>query len=171
SGKVSPEVIKSTLSELDSITATYPPVEDFLNRERFFSSAIVDDMMASSSLSFEMGAAPLPLEQQDGWYKLAVALKRVYMPERTMKRHLKQYFDDVNDDIRSGKGSINEGEYVGKIPVWSFPARMLLPSLARVYELTLRSQSNVKRTKVGAAVEAFRQQHGTLPNTLAALVP
>jgi hypothetical protein len=171
SGKVSPELIKSSIEQMDRITAMYPPVEDYLNRERFFSAAIIDDMMESPSWAFDLNSCAPPADMQSGWYKLATALKRVYLPDRAMKRHLKQYFDDVNEDIRSGRGTIEEGRIFGKIPVWSFPARMLLPSLSRVYELTLRSQCNVERTKVGAAVEAFRQRHGALPNTLAGLVP
>jgi hypothetical protein len=99
----------------------------------------------------------------------------VYLPDRTIKKHLQQFYDDVIDASRGGEfstnGSIDEAKIMARIPVWSVPARVLLPSLAQVFEINLRAQSNVIRSVTSAAVAGYQKANGAPPAALSHLVP
>lgn len=177
---VDPAVLRETIDAMDAIAADMPTFDDLIRGEESFGRSLVDDLIEDPR-HFAMFSGPaigpdlVKIDRDNGWNKLFTALRRVYLPDRAMKRHSKRFFDSVRESTKPKAGEagaiIDEAKLIGEVPAWDVMTRTTLPSLARIYELNLRYQSNHQRAIFRLAVEAYRKEHGSLPPSLEALAP
>lgn len=175
------DLLRQTVIEMDALSDGMPTFEQMLSAEEAISDASVDDMFNDPLMYNGLTNGPtmvtFPFEQTGkGWARLMGALRRVYLPDRAVKRNTHTYYNKLREGIRRTKdgtpGTILEEEKLfDAIPKWDVINQMLIPSLAHTYETNLRYQSNFERAKLRIAVEAYKKQHGTLPPTLSALAP
>lgn len=179
-GKFTPEQLARLNAEMQAVAERFATSEDLLVRERAVSESMVDDLMrqAGPLALFSDGALFDPTSdssKETGFGRLALALKKVHFPDRAVRRHVRGFYDNILEQSRATAGggipTINEEQALAQIPPWSVPARVMVPSLTRVYEISLRHQSNALRTRVALAAQAYKLEHGQLPPTLSALVP
>ncbi|MFQ5422740.1 MAG: hypothetical protein ACE5F9_02045 [Phycisphaerae bacterium] len=179
SGKADARTLQSATAEMDALAATFPDWETMMRGEQIFSSSIVDDAMDLPGM-MSLGLGQFPTGQgrppaPTGWTRLAARLKRLFFPDRAMKKHLRDHYDTLIAATRHDDGSvgmtISEDEVFARIPAWDVAARMFVPSLERCYELTLRGRSNFVRARTALAVAAYKKDHSDNPPALAALVP
>lgn len=179
-GKFTPEQLARLNAEMQAVAERFATSEDLLVRERAVSESMVDDLMRQAgplalfNPNAMFGATPAAAEES-GFQRLTVALKKVYFPDRAVRRHLRGFYDNILEQSRATAGggipAINEEQALSQIPPWNVPARVMLPSLTRVYEISLRHQSNSLRTRIALAAQAYKLEHGQLPPTLSTLVP
>lgn len=180
SGVADPESLRAAVAEMERLEDGLPTFEEMVRAEDRWLSRTVDDLMevpgTFGAITSGFSGAPAARREPNGWSRLWAALNRVYYPERAIKRHFKQYYETL---IRASRpkedGSvgeiIEEDALLARIPAWDVVSRMLMPSLAHVYEVTLRGRSNFVRTRVLLAIEAYKADQGALPPSLHALVP
>jgi len=177
---IDPEVLRDVVDTMDAMAADMPTFEDLIRGEEAFSRSLVDDAI-DDPRHFAMFAGPAigpdmqPIDLDNGWNRLFAALRRVYLPDRAVKRHSKRYFDAVRKATKPKDGTpgtvIEEQKLIEDVPAWDVLTRMTLPSVARIYEINLRYQSNQARAKLRLAIAGYREEHGGLPPTLEALAP
>jgi len=179
-GLFTPQQLARLNAEMQVIAERFVTTDDLLVRERAVSESMVDDLMrqAGPLALFSEGAIFDPTSdsyKETGFGRLALALKKVYFPDRAVRRHLRGFYDNILEQSRATAGggipTINEVQALEQIPPWNVPARVMVPSLTRVYEISLRHQSNSLRTRVALTAQAYKLEHGQLPPTLSALVP
>ncbi len=179
-GRFTPEQLARLNAEMQAVAERFVTSDDLLVRERAVSESMVDDLMrqAGPLALFSDGAVYAPTSdssKETGFSRLALALKKVHFPDRAVRRHLRGFYDNILEQSRATAGggipTVNEEQALAQIPAWNVPARVMLPSLTRVYEISLRHQSNALRTRAALAAQAYKLEHGQLPPTLATLVP
>jgi hypothetical protein len=178
SGAVSPDTLRNALSDFDQMTGLQPDWQRMLEAERHFGETFIDDAMDTPGGFWMMATGFIARSRQEepnGWSELVRRLKRLYLPDRTIKKQLREHYDAL---AAAGKPredgtviTIEEDSLFRKIPAWNGPVRMIVPSLSRAYELTLMSRSNFERARLSMAVAAYRADHGEPPPSLAALTP
>lgn len=178
SGEASAEVLKAAASEMERLQAAFPTWEQMVAAEQRFAQAAVDEITDSPNgfqvmMSGFMWSPP-PFEPS-GWTELAKRLRRLYFPDRLVKRHFEDHYRML---AQAGKlredGSIitiDEEQLFKRIPAWNVPGRVLLPALSRANELSIMNRANFERAKLSLAAAAYRADQGEAPPALAALVP
>jgi len=177
--EVSPDVLKATVAEMDRLAETLPTFEQMVRAEQQWAGSYIDDsfsLMLGAGGGMEMpGVFTVGNNSTGGWKRLFVRLKKLYLPDRAMKKHLNQHYDALVEATKHDDGSVgmtlDEESLFARVPAWDFAAKMLLPSLSRAHERVLRNDSNFVRTQMTLATEAYRLDHGRLPPTLSAMVP
>ena len=175
------DILTAAVAEMEASAADMPTFDELSRAEHALSQSFIDDMMDDPT-KFGMitnGIPPgvLPIDYSGAnWKKLASALRRVYLPDRAMKRNLNNYYDRIEQGTRKQKdgtpGSIlEEDKLIEAIPAWDVVNYATIPSLAYTYEATLRYESNFERAKLRVATEAYRKDNGRMPPTLEALTP
>jgi len=180
SGEVSAEILKATIAEMEDLSSFFPSFERMVRAEMQWAESFIDDAieipgsftMLSSGYGTVEGLFPPPA----GWSRLAVRLKRLYLPDRTVKKHFKEHYEAlINATKKHEDGTvgmvIDEATLFNKIPAWDILSRMMLPSLSRAHELSLRAESNHIRAFLTMAAVAYKTDQGEYPPTLSALVP
>lgn len=175
------DLLISTVAEMDAIAGDMPTFHELTRAEQAISLSLADDLIENPASFGMMTNGPsigaLPIDSSGpGWNNLATALRRVYLPDRAVKRHLNNYYERIRegtrkqDDGRPGT-ILEEDKLLEAIPPWDFVNHATIPSLAYTYEATLRSESNYQRAKLRIATEAYRKDKGRLPSTLNDLTP
>lgn len=175
------DLLRQTVAEMDAMSADMPTFDEMLSAEEAVSANAIDDMMTDPQTFSAVSNAPsvgsFAIEQTNpGWSRLLAALRRVYLPDRAIKRHSHQYYDLIRKGTQPTKDGtpgtiIEEDKLFESIPSWDVVNQTLMPSLARAYENSLRYRSNFERAKLRVAAAAYKKENGRLPPTLDALVP
>lgn len=178
---VNPDLLRETTAEMDALAEDIPTFEDLLRAEEAISSGLVDDMIAEPAQMAAISNVPaigtLPMEQSNpGWQRLAAALRRVYLPDRAIKRNVKQYYKRLREGTRPQNDGtpgtvLEEDTLLESIPAWDVVNQATIPSLSNCYETTLRYRSNFERAKLRVAIAAYTKDHNRMPPTLDALAP
>ncbi|MBN2559732.1 MAG: hypothetical protein JXQ75_02215 [Phycisphaerae bacterium] len=180
SGKAGSEALKTAVAEMEALSESFPTFERMVRAERQWAESFIDDAfdMPGAFTLLTRGVdivASQPDSPPSGWHRLGARLKRLYLPDRAIKRHFRQHYDALIEATHHEDGTvgmvIEEVEIFKRIPPWDTMSRVLLPSFSRAHELTLRAESNYVRTRLTMAVEAYKADHGRCPPTLSALVP
>lgn len=178
-GAVSTDALKNAAHEMEALAAAGPTWERLISAEQPFSQACIDEAIARSTAFGWFGADAAFMGpggiQEPGWGDLGRRLKRLYLPDRTMKKHIARHLDDLAEAGRPQPDgtirTIDEARLFEAIPAWNVIGRGFAPSLSRVMELVLRARSNSERAKLTVAVAAYQAERAQLPPTLAALTP
>jgi len=174
-GDVSAEALKDAVAEMDLLAAGLPTFEDLVRAEQTWVQTFAEDVVAHPGLlGFLNGGFPAD-RPDNGWQRLFTALRRVYLPDRAVKRNLKTYYDTMIEATRQEDGgvgvTVSEEALFAEIPPWDLVTRTMVPSLARVHDLTLRNESNFIRAQLRLAAEAYKRERGSYPPTLGAMTP
>lgn len=174
SGRVSAEKLKEVTAAMEEQAKDSFKFDRMLEMERLWAESYVDDAIDGGGLLLNpnlLPASPNP----SPWERLGRRIKRLYLPDRVMKQHIKAHYDAIETAARRDNGvpgeMIDEAELFAQVPQWDVVSRIVLPSLSRAYELTLRSESNSTRARLSTAVAAYKQERGEYPDALTALVP
>ncbi|MCA9219579.1 MAG: hypothetical protein KDA71_04590, partial [Planctomycetales bacterium] len=179
---IPPELIKQTLATMDATSHTMVTFKDLLDAEKILGRNIIDDffevpgdvVMLTTNSSIDLAShARAPT---DGWHRLAVAIRKLYLPDRAMHRNLNRFYDEVEksvvDHADGTPGTVvNHERALSQVPPWDVIDANVLPGFDRIYELTLRYHSEHERARLRIAIAAYRRRTGQLPPTLDALVP
>lgn len=179
SAELSPEGLRATVAEMERLAMTAPTFEQMVRAEQRWAGSFIDDsfeLKPNADDGMQMpGVFTVGNDSTGGWNRLFVRLKKLYLPDRAMKRHLDRHYEALIEATKHEDGSVgmtlDEDQLFAQIPAWDVAAKLLLPSLARAHEIVLRNDSNFVRTRLALAAEAYRLDHGRLPPTLSALVP
>ncbi len=163
---------------MDALSGTFPDWEQMIRAEQAWAASMFDDALdlpggLSLFTSGSGGNATRPPD--NGWSRLFSRLRRLYVPDRAMKKHFSDHFDALiaatrNEDGRVGM-NLDETALFARIPAWNVLGRIILPSLSRSHELTLRARSNFVRARTALAAAAYRRDRGQDPPSLSALAP
>lgn len=179
-GALSAEKLASVSAELDRLAETQPDWERMVRAEEKLSEGHIDDMLDASAtfpgllnpnaaFGAKIDASP------SGWQLLGRRLRRVYLPDRVMKKHNRSFYERMiaaaRDEERSGNPKMNDEEFLSDIPAWNVVGRILLPSLSRSYEIAKVRRANFERTRVAVAAAAYKKVRGQYPTKLAELAP
>lgn len=175
------DVLLNTTAEMDDIAANLPSFEDMLRAEEALTDDIVEDVLINPTVDPNVLGVPAPPslfkpENGTGWHKLVKELRRVYLPDRAIKRHAKKYYKKVRKGTRPKKDGtpgtiLQEDLLLADVPSWDMLTMATLPSFSRAHEIVLMCKSNFERTRVRLAVRAYEQDRGQLPPNLQALTP
>ncbi|HPF37185.1 MAG TPA: hypothetical protein P5081_13290 [Phycisphaerae bacterium] len=179
---IDPALLRRTVRILDERSASIPDFETFLHKEEIFSRNILDDffdtpgdVLALTDLSpIDFSSHERPID--NGWRRLRIALRRVYLPDRAMRRHLDDFYGAVRRSVTplddGTPGTVIDFESViRQVPAWDVINASVLPGFDRIYELTLRLHSEDQRSKLRVAIAAYRAENHRPPATLDALTP
>ncbi len=173
-GTVSTEKLKEASAAMEAQARDSFKFEHMLEMERVWAESYVDDTIDGGSLLLSPDLHPAP-NAKSPWIKLARRIKRVYLPDRAMKEHIRAHYDAIKQAARRENGvpgeMVDEAELFARVPQWDIISQIVLPSLSRAYELTLRSESNSTRARLATAVAAYKQERGEYPPALTALEP
>lgn len=177
-GDASAESLARAAAELESLQAAFPSFEHMVQAEGRWAASFIDDVVDAPGtlglLGFGIGGSFDPAAAGP-WDRFGAALRRVYLPDRGIKRRLRGHYDTLVAATRprddGSVGTIEEDKLFENIPAWDAVSRMILPSLSRAHELSLQAESNFVRTRLILAAAAYRRDHGAAPPTLSALVP
>ncbi len=179
SGEVDSETLQAAVAEMEGLADSFPTFEHMVRAEQQWAESFIDDAFEMPSVfgaisGWGIGGV-ITQPSPNGWSLLRTRLRRLYLPDRAIKKHFRAHYDALIEATRHEDGSVgmvfDEAKQFGKIPAWDIISRMVVPSLARAYELTLRAESNYVRARMTMAVEAYKSDHGDYPPTLPALVP
>lgn len=179
-GTLSAEKLASVSAELNKLAETQPDWERMIRGEEKFSEGHIDDALNASGAVLGLfnpyGAYGAHIDANpSGWQQLARRLKRVYMPDRLIKKHNRSYYDRMiaaaRDEEQTGNLKLDEDKLLADIPAWNVIGKIMLPSLARTHDVTLLRRANFERTRVAMAAAAYKKTHGQAPTTLADLTP
>lgn len=179
-GQLSADKLTKVSSELDKLSRTQADWEQWVRGEERLSEGHIDDIMDMDGLIqgffYPDAAYGSPASANpSGWQMLARRLKRLYLPDRLMKKHTRTYFNRLVAAARwdDGGPGLNETdeELMASIPKWNVVAHMMLPSLSRTYDTTVMRRANFERTRVAVAAAAYKKAKGVYPARLADLAP
>jgi len=175
------DVLIDTTTAMNDIAVDLPSFEDMLRAEEALTDDLVDDVLVDPTIDQSMIGMPMPpsmLKPQkgSGWHQLVKELRRVYLPDRAIKRHAKKYYEKVREGTRPKKDGtpgtiLQEDLLLADVPAWDVLTLSTLPSFSRAHEIVLMSKSNFERARVRLAVRAYEQDRGQLPPNLQALTP
>ena len=175
------DVLINTTASMGELSKDLPSFEDLLRAERALSDQIIDDVLIDPAVDGSLlGVSAVPTlfepKKNTGWHNLLKEVRRIYLPDRAIKRHVKHHYEKVLEGTRPKKdgtpGSVlEEDKLIEDVPAWDVLTRATLPSFSRVHELTLMNSSNFERTRLRVAARAYKQDHGSLPPDLQALTP
>ncbi len=172
------DAIAQAAGALEELEASFPSFDEMVLAEGEWATSFVDDVMTAPGTLQILGMASVG-EMNPGprgpWDKFAESIRRLYLPDRGIKRRMRQHYQTlaaatrVRDD--GSVGTIEEDKLFENIPAWDVASRLILPSLSRAHEMALQAQSNYIRTRINLAAEAFRRRNGRPPASLGELTP
>ena len=172
--------------QLNERTARLPSTTRGLRGETTFGPALVDELCSRplriptnvmSLFNIEEGDWIGPVDgnanPQDGWGKLELRVGQLFFPDRSIKKHMFDYYDLVLELAHRGprRGAeleFDENEYIqNKIPKWDLFSRMFLPSLSRATALGVRIKATLALTRTMVAIRIHTLQNkGEPPESL-----
>jgi hypothetical protein len=176
-----PEALERAAAEWDAIAARRPSWERAMETERIASLAMLEDMIrypqiVGAYLSPPPGGYNEPVipTQPDGWTELRVRLRRLFLPDRAVRRNLDRFYERHIELVRRDptvRLERHEAALMAEMPAWDVYSRVLLPSLSRSLDLYRRADGNVHRARVAVALARYRHDHGRIPANPEALTP
>ncbi len=153
-----------------------PTMQRGFEGERVCGPAMVDDLVCRPTKLFHnitTVADPATfngyLRPRNGWDRLEARLGQVFLPDRTIKRHMTEYYDALIETAslpyydERGR-SFDENKYFQNIPQWDVFCRILLPSLSRARLLGVRTQVETRATTIMMALRLHAcQNRGKYP--------
>jgi hypothetical protein len=181
--ELSPAQLREVLKTLADLYPKRPSTAPGVEREKTFGMGIVDELVTRPTQLFSalqgldgMGGSNVQVKvnkEQDGWDRLEARLGRLVLPDRTIKKHMAGFYDQLAEQARQPAyeaAKFNEEAAVMAIPSWNVLARVLLPSLSRACTLGERCRmvSLVTRATVALRLQAL-DHDGQPPMRLAEL--
>ena len=150
--------------------------------ERLFGPGIVDEVISSPTHLIRnlngwsnYDVFSVPAKPQDGWDRLEARIGRVFLPDRTIKRHMIEYYDAWVETTRvpyydERVQNFDEQQQIMRIPRWDVFSRALLPSLSRARVLTAHCRTDTRATTLALALRLHAlRNRGKYPADLADL--
>ena len=174
--------LAAIFDEWRKLKACTPTMERGFEGERLFGPSIVDELVSSPTClirnvngwaNFEALAGPV--RPKSGWGRLEARVGRVFLPDRTIKRHMAAYYDAWVESARvpyydERVQNFDEEEQITSIPRWDVLSRALLPSLSRARVLGAHCRTDTRATTLALALRLHaRQNRGKYPAGLADL--
>ena len=179
--ELSPAQLRDVLKTLTDLYPKRPSTAPGVEREKTFGMGIVDELVTRPTQLFSalqglngMGGSNYQVnKEQDGWDRMEARLGRLVLPDRTIKKHMAGFYDQLAEQARKPAyeaAKFNEEAAVMAIPSWNVLARALLPSLSRACTLGERCRmvSLVTRATVALRLQAL-EHDGQPPMRLAEL--
>ncbi len=174
--------LAAIFEEWKKLKPLMPTMRRGFEGERLFGPTIVDELFSRPTQLFHnlsaldcFGGTYGVVKSKDGWDRLEARLGHVFLPDRTIKRHMTDYYDAVvetatvpyhDDRVRE----FDEDELIARIPQWDVLGRFLLPSLSRARVLGASCRTNTRATTLALALRLHaRQNRGKYPARLADL--
>lgn len=159
-----------------------PTIERGLEGESAIGPGVVDEICASpfrptyvipafagGGSPANVGASVVAAQQRDGWARLEMRVGQLLYPDRTVKKHMKTYFDAARRRARAGSRepdarAFNEDRYVNEaIPKWDVFSRTLLPALGRAQDHSERTRANAALTRAAVMLRRYALAHEGRP--------
>ena len=128
---VSEQELTTIAAKWEAVTSLQPTTRRGLDGERLFGPSIVDDLVCRPTelphnLSMMFDTVPSSTRSKDGWDRLEARLGQVFLPDRTIKRHMKGYYDLLveNADLPAYDQRVRDFDadahdaYVVSLPSW-----------------------------------------------------
>lgn len=185
--EASVEQLNRIESKLVERAKSIPTIDKGLDSEARMGPGVVDEICSRPfQLSYGLSAAmsygdPGSLmgtggSEADGWAKLELRIGQLFLPDRTVKGHMNDYYDAIKRQAKAGrresaKDSFDEEQYVKeKVPAWDVLSRTLLPSLSRAQYLFERLRADAALGRVVVAIMEFSgKNEGHPPKSLSEL--
>lgn len=168
--------------ELNKRAARVPTVRRGMRSEQHFGPAIVDEICARPSAVIpnirafgdlegapDLGKASVNANPKDGWGRLEKRVGQLFFPDRSIKRHMADYYDKIvaraESPLEFGRTEdFDESQYMRtRIPSWDVVSRMLLPSLSRATLLGERAKADLALLRAVVAVRLHMSKQKALP--------
>ncbi len=172
--------LKDIIRTLNNIEKTRATILPGLRNETRFGPAIIDEICARpfrihshlpdiSDLS-DVDFDPIP---KDGWGKLELRVGQLLLPDRTIHKHMDQYYRRIlkraeAEPFEAKQMEFNETKYLSQdIPRWDIISKMVLPALSRSVQLDHRNIAKFQIARVATALRLYMKQHdGEIPDSL-----
>lgn len=179
---VDPDLLRRAVADMNALSQSMPQFEELLRKEENFSRNIVDDFFdVPGDVIALTDLSPIDFSSNtrvadDGWHRLIVALRRLYLPDRAMQKHLDRFYDEIHKGVLPHADGtpgtvVDHDKVLAQVPAWDVINANVLPGYDRTYEVVLRYHSDNERSKLRIAIEAYRRENGALPPSLEALAP
>jgi hypothetical protein len=166
---------------LKELAARRPTVERGVYYERVFGGGIVDEIVTRPTCLFQnlgtMNGGDKINREATGWERLEARVGRLMLPDRTIKRHLREYYDRIYELTQSPAysevwTSFDEEEAIRSIPRWDVLAPMLLPTLTRACVISERLRAQMMLTRIAIALRLHMLENKNQPaESLSSLEP
>lgn len=172
--------LQDIVKTLEELAPLRPSLIEGVAGERLFGNLLVDEIISqptqvlrnvSAMMSYD-GVQTNDIHLNNGWRRLEARLGQVFLPDRTIKKHMNAYYDQLEQLARSPIYSdfwreFNDEALVLSIPPWDVVSRMFLPSLTRALLLNERSRMETRLTRTVVALRLFSLEHkGAAPAAL-----
>jgi hypothetical protein len=152
-----------------------PLMERSMRMEKQFSLAIIDEFVRSQNfLRPQFWAAisgtgeingDFALPGPTGWSALEADLSRLLFPDRAVKKHMSDYYDEMIRRASLPPHLVEDKEdwgeqYVKSLPQWDILTRFLLPAVNRAIQLGERVETQHRMTRLAVALRAYAARHG-----------
>lgn len=173
--------------KLEEHATKIPNIESGLEGESAIGPGVVDEICASPfKMSFvlssvangggggNVGTATAAGNTGEGWARLEKRVGQLLYPDRTIKKHLADYYDLLKRRAKSGlrdpaSRSFNEEKYINDVvPKWDVLTKTLLPALAKAQDISERTKANAALAYGAVALRRYAVEHeGKQPEKLA----
>ena len=153
--------LRDILGQLRELSALQPSMARGLQTERLFLMNAVDEIVTSprygiGALGIGPGGAGVRAARElQGWNALLYRAKQIVLPDRTVKRHIGAYFEEIirrtNLPAYEARwAEFDDANHAADIPQWDIIAHALIPSLSRTATQSeiCRMQSRMTRIVV-----------------------
>jgi len=177
-----PALLEQVLQRTAELAGNRPTIRRGMDMEKVTGLQLVDEFVTSPSRllsnlqslgsDFYFTDSAANVRAKHGWPALEARIGRLMFPDRTMKKHMSGFYDEL---IRRAELPGYEADWNGdweeklvlEIPRWNILARMFLPSLARASMLAERLRAASQMTQVVAALRLYAARHqGAVPERL-----
>ncbi|MFH0983762.1 MAG: hypothetical protein V2A79_19780 [Planctomycetota bacterium] len=176
------EELAAICEEWKKLKPLVPTVRRGFEYERLFGPLLVDEVVSRPTQLLRNlnelrsnGLSSGYVKSKDGWDRLEARIGRVFLPDRTIKRHMLEYYDPLVETVHvpyydPRVRDFEEEKAILSIPQWDVLSRFLLPSLSRARLLGARLQTDTQATTLVLALRRHaRENQGKYPATLADL--
>ncbi|MCP4594309.1 MAG: hypothetical protein GY842_26570 [bacterium] len=172
--------LKAITEQWNRLKALMPTVERGFECERVIGPSFVDEVVSRPTALLlnihriyngDVGGG----RAHDGWDRLEARIGHVFLPDRTIKRHMYSFYDRLAEIARTPYydervRNFDEERLHEAIPTWDVFSRTLLPSLSRSRILGERCRADTRATTLALALRGYAQEHrGKNPAELAEL--
>ena len=178
--------LKQLQGQLNERAPHIPSVVPGLRGETTFGPALIDEVCSrplripanimrffKTDADDWIGSLDGTSNPHDGWGKLELRVGQLFFPDRTIKKHMLDYYDLVltraeRGPRRGAELEFDEDEYVrNEIPQWDLFSRMFLPALLRATVLGERLKADFAIVRTMAAVRIHTlESKGEPPDSL-----
>jgi len=174
--------LAAIFEEWKELAPRVPTVRRGFESERLMGTSIVDEvvsrpthLMGGLRQLSQYQSVDSVVRVSDGWDRLEARLGQVFLPDRTIKRHMADHYDTLIEMARlpyydERVRNFDESELIRSIPEWDVLSRVMLPSLARARVLGVRCRTETRVTAVALALRLHAlENRGKYPAQLADL--